>query len=113
MRLVGSVSERERQDDRRRIGRIDLAVRRVARQVRRQLAARGVDRGLHVAGGRVDVARQIELQHDARAAQPARRRHLGHAGNAAELALERRRDGRRPSFRGSRPGSAALTTMVG
>ena len=40
---------REHQD--RRVGRIDLAVGRRARQVLRQLAAGGVDRGLDVVGG--------------------------------------------------------------
>ena len=62
-------------------------------------ATRGVDRGLHVARGRIDVPRQIELQHHARAAQSARRGHLRHAGDAPELAFERRRDGGRHRFR--------------
>ena len=45
-----------------RIGGIDFAVGRDAGQVGRQLAARGVDGGLHVARGGVDIAIQIELQ---------------------------------------------------
>ena len=56
---------REREDQDRRVGRVDLAVVGARRQVRRQLAAGGVDRGLHVARGRVDVAVEIELQRDA------------------------------------------------
>ena len=60
----------EREDHDRRVGRIDLAVGRVARQVRRQLAARRVDRRLHVARGAVDVAVEVELQRD-RASSPS------------------------------------------
>ena len=54
----------QRQDQDRRVGRIDLAIGRVARQVGGQIAAGGVDGGLHVARGGVDVAVQIELQRD-------------------------------------------------
>jgi hypothetical protein len=46
------------------VGRVDLADGRRRRQVGRQLSAGGVDRRLHVLGGAVDVARQIELQQD-------------------------------------------------
>ena len=59
----------EGQDEDRRVGRVDLAVRGVVRQRRRQVAARGVDGRLHVAGGAVDVAVQVELQDDRRRAQ--------------------------------------------
>ncbi len=88
----------QRQNHDRRVGGIDLAVGRIARQSRRQQAARGVDRRLHVARGAVDVAGQIELQRDARRAERAARGHLGDAGDAAERALERRGDGRRHRF---------------
>jgi hypothetical protein len=40
----------------RRVGRVHLAVRGIARQPARQERARGVDRCLHVARGAVDVA---------------------------------------------------------
>ena len=46
----------QRQDQDRRVGRVDLAVGRIAAQVGRQVGARGVDRRLHVARGAVDVA---------------------------------------------------------
>ena len=81
----------ERQDQHRRVGRVDLAVLRVAAQVGRQVGARGVDRGLHVARRAVDRARQVELQGDARIADRAGRGDLGDAGDRAQPALERRR----------------------
>jgi hypothetical protein len=81
-------------------------------QIGRQIAARRVDGGLHVARGRVDVAVQVELQGDAGRAQAARRGHLGDRRDAAELALERR--GHRGAMvSGLAPGSDALTEMVG
>ena len=58
----------QRQDQDRRVGRIDLAVGRVAAQARRQVGPRGVDRRLHIARGAVDVAVEAELQGDARRA---------------------------------------------
>ncbi len=61
-------------------------------------------RGLHVARGGVDVAGEIELDGDARRAQRAARRQLGHAGDLAEPALERGRDRRRHGLGiGARP----------
>ena len=71
----------------RRIGRVDLPVRRVVGEVRRELAAGGVDGGLDVAGGRVDAPGEVELEGDARRPERAGRRHLGHPGDPAELAL--------------------------
>ena len=62
---------REREDHDRRLGRVDLAVSRVRAQRRGQVRARGVDRGLHVARGAVDVAVEVELQRDLRAAARA------------------------------------------
>ncbi len=82
----------QRQDHDRCIGRIDLAVLRVAAQVGRHVGAGGVDRGLHVARRAVDVARQIELQGDARIADRAGRGDLADAGDRAETAFERRGD---------------------
>src|SRR6185437_12183033 len=70
------------------VGRIALAVLRVAGQVGGKLAAGGVDGGLDVAAGGVDVAVQVELQRDVGRAQRARRGHFGDAGDAAELPLE-------------------------
>jgi hypothetical protein len=63
----------QRQDDHRRIGRVGLAIGRVRAQGRRQVDARGVDRRLHLARRAVDVAREVELQADAGAADLARR----------------------------------------
>src|SRR5206468_3671806 len=48
----------------------------------------GVDRGLDVASGGVDVAIEIELENDAGRAVGARGRHLCDARNVAEIALE-------------------------
>jgi hypothetical protein len=88
----------QRQDQDRRIGRIDFAVGRVARQIGRQIGARGVDRRLHVARGAVDVAADVELQGDARLPDAALRRHLGDVGDLAEVALEGFGDTRRHRF---------------
>ena len=83
---------RQREDEDRRVGGVDLAVRRLERQVRRQLAARRGDGRLDVARGGVDVPVEIELQRDRRRPERARRGHLGQPGDASEAALERRRD---------------------
>ena len=64
--MIGATSDCDRQDEDRRVGRIDLAIGRRARQVLRQLPRRGVDRGLDVVGGGVDVAVEIELDGDRR-----------------------------------------------
>ena len=60
---------RQREDHDRRVGRVDLSIARVARQIRRQLASGRVDRRLHVARGAVDVAIEVELQRDLRRAR--------------------------------------------
>ncbi len=44
-----------------RIGGIDLAIGRIVGKIGRQLSASGVDGSLHIAGGGVDVAIEIEL----------------------------------------------------
>ena len=79
----------ENQD--RLVSRVDLAVGRRVRQVFRQDAARLVDRRLHVGGGAVDIARQVELQRDRRGPLHIRRRDLVHPRQCRELALERLR----------------------
>ena len=98
---------REREDHDGRVRRVDLPVGRIVRQVRRQLAARGIDRGLHVAGRRVDAPVQVELQHDRGGPEEARGGHLGHAGDAPELALQRRRHRRGHRLR-ARAGQGGL-----
>ncbi len=85
---------RERQQHDRRIGGIDLTIGRRAGQVGGQTAAGGVDGRLHVARGGIDVAIEVELQRNGRRTQVTGRRHLRHAGNPAELPLQRRGDGR-------------------
>ena len=86
---------RQRQDEDRRVGRVDLPVRGSQRQVRRELTSRGGDRRLHVACGCIDVAIEIELQRDGRRAERARRGDFADARDSPESALEWRRDGRR------------------
>ena len=95
------------QDQDRRVGRIDLAIGRIAAQAGRQVGARRVDRGLHVARRAVDVAVQPELQRDARGSDRARRRHLGDIGDLSEMPLERACDGRGDIFR-ARAGQCRL-----
>src|SRR5258708_7543289 len=58
------------------------------------LGRRGVGTGLNNAGGRVNVTMEMELQRNVCGAQTARRSHLSDAGDAAELPLERRSNGR-------------------
>ena len=67
---------------------IDFAVSGISGQVRGQLTSRRVDGGLHIASGSIDVSVQIELQNNIRRADLARGRHLVHARNAPELALQ-------------------------
>ena len=89
----------QRQDHDRRVGRIHLPPGRVARQVGGQIGAGGVDGGLDVPGGAVNVPVQGELQGDAGRTQRARGGHFGHAGDAAELAFQRRGDRRSHDLR--------------
>ena len=84
-------SEREKQNG--SVGGIHFAIGRLAGKIGGKLAARGVDGGLHVASGGVDIAIEIELQSDVGGAEAARGGHLRDAGDAAELALERSGDG--------------------
>jgi hypothetical protein len=79
----------QRQNEDRRIGRIDLAVGRIAGKVGGEIGSGGVDGGLDVACGAVDVAGDVELQRDARLPDPALRGHFGHVGDLAEVAFER------------------------
>jgi len=65
-----------RENEDRRIRRIDLAVgRRVVKRLRQRLAVGG-DRGLHVLRGGIDVPVEIELDDDRRRADRRLRRHL-------------------------------------
>ncbi|MFO0669250.1 MAG: hypothetical protein U0235_06410 [Polyangiaceae bacterium] len=84
----------QRQNDGRSVGRVHLPIVGPQRKVRRQLGPRRGDGGLDVAGRGVDVAVEIELERDRRRAERARRRDLGHAGDATEAPLERGRDRR-------------------
>ena len=59
----------ESQDENGRIRRIHLSIRRIVRQIRRELASSRIDRRLHVPRGRVDVAAEVELQYDVRRAE--------------------------------------------
>src|SRR5581483_6332593 len=77
----------------RRVGRIGFAVNGRGRQVGRQISLRGIDGGLHLLLGDVDVQVKGELQRDDGAAAGADGRHLVEPRHLAELALERRSDG--------------------
>ena len=100
------VSRGQRQRDDRRVRRVHLGVGRRIGKVARQRRARGVDRGLHVLRGAVDVAAEIELQRDLADAERARRGHHRQRRDLAELPLERRGHQRRRWCRGSRPAAA-------
>ena len=90
---------RRRQQQDRRVRRIDLAIGRRRGEVFRQLAAGGVDRGLHVVGGGVDRAVEVELDRDRGRPEIAGRGHLRDAGDLRKLALQRLRDRRGHGFR--------------
>ena len=100
----GSGLRGEREDQDRRVGRVDLAVVRAERQVGRQLAAGGVDGRLHVARRRVDVAVEIELQGDRRRAERARRGHLGRRRRCGRSGARAASPPPRPSSPGWRRG---------
>ena len=71
------------------------------------------DHRLHVLGGGVDVAVEVELERDVRAAERAGGGHRVEAGDRRELLLERRRDRPTPSSPGWRRAALALTWIVG
>src|SRR5581483_4700558 len=83
----------QRDDHDRRIGRVDLAPGWVHRKVGRKVTAGGVDGGLDVARGAVDVAIEVKLEGDASRAEITLGRHFIDAGDVAQLAFERRGDG--------------------
>ncbi len=85
---------REGEDEDGRVRRIHLPILRVVGQVGGEVSAGCVDRRLHVARGAIDVPVQVELQDDGGRSEIARRCHLRHAGDAAELPLERGGDRR-------------------
>ena len=87
-----------RKDEDRRVGGIELLVGRRRRHGLRQRLARSRDRRLHILGGKIDVAVEVELNRDRGGAERAERGHLGDAGNLAELPLQRRRDRGRHGF---------------
>src|SRR5207248_4336270 len=90
----------QREQHHRRIGWIDFAIAGLAREIGGKLATSGVDGGLNIAGGGVDIAIQIKLQNDAGIAKAAGRSHLRDASNTAELTAERSGDGRRHGYWG-------------
>ena len=67
----------QRDQEHRCVGRVDLAVRRRVRHVLRQRALGAQQRGLHVDGGRVDVATFLELECERGVAQCAGRQRQG------------------------------------
>src|SRR6266403_3535170 len=91
----------QRQQHDRGIGRIDLAVAGLTGKIGRKLAAGGVDGGLNVARGSIDVAVEVKLKSNAGGTEPARGSHLRDAGDAAELALKGRGNSGGHGFRAS------------
>ena len=82
-----------------RAGGVRFADRRAAGQRGGKVGLRRVDRRLHVARGVVGIARQIELHLDAGRAELAGRGQLVDAGDLADAALQRGRDGGRDGLR--------------
>ena len=83
----------------RRVRRVDLAIGRRGREIGRKLAGGGVDGRLDVVCRRVDVSVEIELDGDARGAEPVRGSRLRHARDLRELTLEGLGDRRRHGLR--------------
>jgi hypothetical protein len=82
-------------------------ISRVAAQARRQIRARCIDGGLHIARSAIDVAIESELQGDTRRTHRALRGHFGDVGNLSEVTLKR--TGNAVSDRiGTRSGQARL-----
>ena len=95
---------RQRQHEYRRRRGIGFAEARQARQVARQIGERGVDRGLHVTRGPIDVAADGKLQLNAGRTQRACGCDLFEARDLAKLAFQGRGNGRRHHRRvGARP----------
>src|SRR5205085_9009912 len=86
-----NIGGRKGEKNNRSVGGIYLAITGLIRKIGRELAACGVDSGLHVSGGGVDITIQIKLKNDAGIAEAAGRSHLRNASDAAELPLERSR----------------------
>ena len=102
-----------RQDQDRRIGRIDLLVGRRHGQVLRQVCAGRLDRRLHVLRGAVDVAVEIELQRDRGRAE---RRSPRSSGVTPAIWPNWRSSGVATvdaMVSGLAPGNCAVTWMVG
>ena len=89
----------------RRIGGIDLAIGRIARQVGGQIGSRRIDRRLNVARRAINVAAEVKLNSDRCAPERAGRGHLRHSCNVTELPLQGSSDGRRHNL-GARSGQA-------
>ncbi len=80
----------ERQQQHRRIRRVDLAVGRHRGHFRRQRALRAQQRRLYVHRRQVDIAVVVELQRDGGASQGTGRADHRDAGNGGKLLLQRR-----------------------
>ena len=102
---------RQNQDG--RIGGVDLAIGRRRRQVLRQLAAGGVDPGLHVLRGRIDVAVQVELQRDLRWCRARWSRSSATARRSPRTDTPAASPPTTPWSPGLAPGNCAVTWMVG
>ena len=96
--LVGIDVRRKREDENGRAGGVGLAKGRQGRQIRRQVRRGGVDRRLHVARRRVDVAVEVELRDDLRRAERACRGQFVEAGDIGQPPFERRGDRGRHGF---------------
>jgi hypothetical protein len=91
------LGQRDLQD--RRVGRIEFAIERAGRQVGGQVHGGGIDRRLDVVRGAVDVAVDVELDHDGRIADRGGGGDFGNPGNLPHSPLQRCRDRVRHSFR--------------
>ena len=72
----------------RRLRRVDLAIAGRAAHATGQELLRGIDGALHFTGGGVDIAAQLELQDDPRAALAAAAVHRTDPGDAAQRAFQ-------------------------
>ncbi len=84
------VGRAQRQPHDRRLGRVDLAILRVAGHACRQVAAHRIDGRLHLPGGFIQVAPQLEGQRNLRRTLTAVGRDTGYPRDGTQRALQRR-----------------------
>ena len=109
----GSVRRGQREIEDRLVGRIDLGEGRRRRHALRQQARRLRDGGLHVHGGAVEVAAEVELERDLRGAERVRPRSSNSGPAIVENWFSSGVATAAAMVSGLAPGRLAVTSRVG